>query len=141
MGHGPQGRHAPAARDGDGIAVDVDVAARGRGRGGGIGSSTRRRAVDAGRMRWPSRRAGRRRRRRGDNPRGTAAAGSGGTEDNDAGQEGGAAKEYDAAGTYRNGGGVCVCVWPPVKDELLLSMRFQSLVLTSMTSPPYPRPQ
>ncbi len=24
----------------------------------------------------------------------------------------------------------CVCVWPPVKDELLLSMRFQSLVLT-----------
>ena len=37
---------------------------------------------------------------------------------------------------------VCVCVfWPPVKDELLLSMRFQSLVLTSMTSPPYPRPQ
>ena len=36
-----------------------------------------------------------------------------------------------------------VCVWPPVKDELLLSMlRFQSLlVLTSMTSPPYPRPQ
>ncbi len=36
---------------------------------------------------------------------------------------------------------VCVCVWPPVQDELLLSMRFQSLVLTSMTSPPYPRPQ
>jgi len=36
---------------------------------------------------------------------------------------------------------LCVCVWPPVKDELLLSMRFQSLVLTSMTSPPYPRPQ
>ena len=34
-----------------------------------------------------------------------------------------------------------VCVWPPVQDELLLSMRFQSLVLTSMTSPPYPRPQ
>jgi len=34
-----------------------------------------------------------------------------------------------------------VCVFlPPVKDELLLSMRFQSLVLTSMTSPPYPRP-
>jgi len=36
---------------------------------------------------------------------------------------------------------MCVCVWPPVKDELLLSMRFQFLVLTSMTSPPYPRPQ
>jgi len=36
---------------------------------------------------------------------------------------------------------VCVCFWPPVQDELLLSMRFQSLVLTSMTSPPYPRPQ
>ena len=37
---------------------------------------------------------------------------------------------------------VCVCVfWPPVKDELLLSMRFKSLVLTSLMSPPYPRPQ
>jgi len=36
---------------------------------------------------------------------------------------------------------MCVCVWPPVKDELLLSMRFQSLVFTSMMSPPYPRPQ
>jgi len=38
-------------------------------------------------------------------------------------------------------GGLCVCVWPPVKDELLLSMRFQSLVLTSMkssTPPPDP---
>ena len=42
-------------------------------------------------------------------------------------------------GSMKNG--VCVCFWPPVKDELLLSMRFQSLVLTSMTSPPYPRPQ
>jgi len=30
-----------------------------------------------------------------------------------------------------------VCFWPPVKDELLLSMRFQSLVLTSMTPLPY----
>ncbi len=26
--------------------------------------------------------------------------------------------------------GVCVCFRPPVKDELLLSIRFQSLVLT-----------
>jgi hypothetical protein len=45
------------------------------------------------------------RRRRGDNPRGTAAAGSGGIEDNDAGQEGEAAKEYNSAGTHRNSGG------------------------------------
>ena len=38
--------------------------------------------------------------------------------------------------------GPCVYVfWPPVKGELLLSMRYQSLVLTSMMSPPYPRPQ
>jgi len=36
--------------------------------------------------------------------------------------------------------GVCV-FWPPVKDELLKSMRYQSLLLTSMTSPPYPRAQ
>ncbi len=42
---------------------------------------------------------------RGDNPRGTAAAGSGGTEDNDAGKEREAAKEYDATGTHHNGGG------------------------------------
>ena len=46
--------------------------------------------------------------RQGDNPRGTAAVGNGGTKDNDAGQEGEAAKEYDTAGTHRNGGGVCV---------------------------------
>ena len=33
----------------------------------------------------------------------------------------------------------CVCVfWPPVEGELLLSMRYQSLVLTSVTSPPCP---
>jgi hypothetical protein len=38
--------------------------------------------------------------------------------------------------------GPCVYVfWPPVKGELLLSMRYQSLVLTSMMSPPYPRAQ
>ena len=47
----------------------------------------------------------RRRRRWGDNPRRTAVAGSGGNEDNDTGQEGETAKEYDAAGTHCNGGG------------------------------------
>jgi len=36
---------------------------------------------------------------------------------------------------------MCVCFWPPDKGELLLNMRYQSLVLTSMMSPPYPRPQ
>ena len=37
---------------------------------------------------------------------------------------------------------VCVCVFrPPVKGELLLDMRYQSLVFTSMMSPPYPRSQ
>ena len=45
------------------------------------------------------------------------------------------------------GGGVFLCdvfvcfVLPPVKGELLLNMRYQSLVLTSMMSPPYPRAQ
>ncbi len=34
----------------------------------------------------------------------------------------------------------CVCVFrPPVKSELLLDMIYQSLVFTSMMSPPYPR--
>ena len=49
-----------------------------------------------------------------------------------------------AGNSIEDGKTTCVCVfffWPPVQDELLLSMRFQSLVLTSMTSPPYPRPQ
>jgi hypothetical protein len=32
--------------------------------------------------------------------------------------------------TNSDGVGVCVCFQTPVKDELLLSMRFQSLVLT-----------
>jgi len=36
--------------------------------------------------------------------------------------------------------GVCV-FWPPVKCELLLSMRYQSLVLTFMMSPLYHKPQ
>jgi len=38
--------------------------------------------------------------------------------------------------------GVCV-FWPPVKCELLLSMRYQSLVLTFtfMRSPLYHKPQ
>jgi hypothetical protein len=41
-----------------------------------------------------------------------------------------------------DGGSVGVCVfWPPVKGELLLNMRYQSLVLASMMSPPYPKPQ
>jgi hypothetical protein len=36
----------------------------------------------------------------------------------------------------------CVCVfWPPVKGELLIKMRYQYLVFTSMMSPPYPRSQ
>jgi len=36
--------------------------------------------------------------------------------------------------------GMCVCVFrPPVKGELLLNMRYQSLVFTSMMSPLYPR--
>ena len=35
-----------------------------------------------------------------------------------------------------------MCVfWPRVKGELLLDMRYQSLVFTSMMSPPYPRSQ
>jgi hypothetical protein len=37
---------------------------------------------------------------------------------------------------------LCVCVFrPPVKGELLLDMRYQSLAFTSMMSPPYPRSQ
>ena len=39
----------------------------------------------------------------------------------------------------RMGQSVCV-FWPPVKNELLLSMRYQSLVRTSMMSPPTPDP-
>jgi len=46
-----------------------------------------------------------------------------------------------AIGEKWNAHRCCVCVWPPVKGELLLSMRYQSLVLTSMMSPPYPKPQ
>ena len=41
---------------------------------------------------------------------------------------------------FERGKGVCV-FRPLVKGELLLNMRYQSLVFTSMMSPPYPRSQ